>query len=411
MNAIAWIILLTILLDSAIHFGADVLNLKQSRKPLPRDLRDWYDPARYRKAQLYLRANTHFDWISALFGLALTLAFWFGGGFPWLDAWLRRFDWGPIVTGIVFMGGLVLAKGALTLPFNLYHTFVIEERFGFNKTTWAIFCTDLLKGLAVTMVLGGPLLAGILVFFQYAGAHAWWLCWLAVTVYMLVVQFVAPRWIMPLFNTFTPLEEGELKTAIMDYATSIGFSLQNIFVMDGSRRSGKSNAFFTGFGRHKRIVLYDTLIAQHTVAELVAVLAHEMGHYKKKHIQQALVLSTMQSGVMFYLLSFFISYQGLFDAFYMPQPSIYAGLIFFGLLYSPMAFVVGILIRMRSRHNEFAADRFAAQTTGNAAAMIATLKKLPVHNLSHPVPHPLFVFLNYSHPPVPARIAALKALQ
>jgi len=266
---------------------------------------------------------------------------------------------------------------------------------------------DLLKGLMLAFLLGTPLLAAILAFFQYAGAHAWWYCWIGVTLYILGVQFVAPAWIMPLFNKFTPLEEGELRTAILAYAKAINFPLENVYQMDGSRRSKKSNAFFTGFGKHKRIVLFDTLIRQHSVNELVAILAHEMGHYKKKHIRQALILGILQTGIMLYLLSYFITYQGLFDAFYMSQQSVYAGMLFFAMLYAPIDFFIGILMQIRSRKNETAADQFAAETTKDPGSMAAALKKLSVDNLSNLTPHPFYVFLNYSHPPILQRIQAL----
>jgi STE24 endopeptidase len=227
---------------------------------------------------------------------------------------------------------------------------------------------------------------------------------MAVTVYMLAVQFIAPTWIMPLFNKFSPLEDGDLRTAILSYAKSIKFPVQNVFVMDGSRRSGKSNAFFTGFGKHKRIALFDTLIKQHTSNELLAVLAHEMGHYKKKHILMSMILGILQTGLMLYLLSLFISYQGLFDAFYMDHISVYGGLIFFAMLYSPLDLFVGMIMQMVSRKNETAADRFASETTGDPGSMVDALKKLSAHNLTNLTPHPFYVFLNYSHPPVLQRI-------
>ncbi|MGD9301959.1 MAG: M48 family metallopeptidase, partial [Desulfobacterales bacterium] len=280
--------------------------------------------------------------------------------------------------------------------------------FGFNQTTRATYFLDLLKGLILAILLGTPLLAGLLSFFEYAGASAWWLCWIAVTLYMLGVQFIAPTWIMPLFNKFTPLEAGELKSAILSYADSIKFPIENVYVMDGSKRSAKSNAFFTGFGAHRRIVLFDTLIRRHTTEELVAVLAHEMGHYKKKHIIQTLVIGILQMGLMLFLLSFFISYQGLFDAFFMPRTSVYAGLIFFAMLFSPLGFFLGLIMQRLSRRNETEADRFAVETTGDAQSMVDALKKLSVHNLSNLLPHPLYVFLHYSHPPVLQRIKAIR---
>ena len=407
MNFIAIIILCTIGVDFILNLTADRLNLKHLRSELPPAFEGVYDPERYRKSQQYLRVNTQFGWITSTFNLCLILVFWFAEGFPFLDKWVRTFELGPVLSGLVYMGVLMLLKAAVSLPFSVYATFVIEERFGFNKTTLQTYVMDLLKGLILALLLGTPLLAAILAFFQYAGPNAWWYCWVGVTLYMLVVQFIAPTWIMPLFNKFTPLEEGELKSTILSYANSIDFPLENVYQMDGSRRSTKSNAFFTGFGKHKRIVLFDTLIKQHSVNELVAVLAHEMGHYKKKHIRQSLILGILQTGLMLFLLSHFITYQGLFDAFYMSQQSIYAGMIFFAMLYAPIDFFIGISMQVLSRKNETVADRFAAETTKDPVSMMDALKKLSVHNLSNLTPHPLYVFLNYSHPPVLKRIQSL----
>jgi STE24 endopeptidase len=408
MNIIALIILLAIVFDFILNGIADYLNLKNLRNDLPEAFQGVYDSDRYRKSQQYLKANTRFGWVTGSFNVFLILIFWFGKGFPLLDEWVRSFNCAPVITGLLYMGILIAIKALLSLPFSIYATFVIEERFGFNQTTWPVFLMDLLKGVFLAILLGTPLLAGVLAFFEYAGPNAWLYCWIAVTLYMLGVQFIAPTWIMPLFNKFTPLEDGELKSAILSYAGSINFPIENVYVMDGSRRSRKSNAFFTGFGRHRRIVLFDTLINQHSVGELLAVLAHEMGHYKKHHILQGMVLGILQMGIMLFLLSIFISYQGLFDAFYMPYKSVYAGLIFFGMLYSPLGFFIGIFMQMLSRRNETEADRFSVATTQDPDSMVAALKKLSMHNLSNLLPHPLYVFLNYSHPPVLERIREIK---
>jgi len=409
MNIIAFIILIALAFELVLNGIADYLNLDMLKDDLPRDFEGIYDPERYRKSQDYLKVNTRFGWITAVFNLVVLLLFWFGKGFPLLDDWVRSFNFGPIIGGLTYAAILMLVKALVSLPFSIYHTFVIEERFGFNQTARSTFLLDLLKGLGLAILLGTPLLAGILAFFEYAGSNAWWLCWLAVTVYMLGVQFIAPTWIMPLFNKYTPLETGELKSAILFYADSIKFPIENVYVMDGSKRSSKSNAFFTGFGAHRRIVLFDTLIKQHTTGELVAILAHEMGHYKKKHIIQSLVIGILQMGFMLFLLSFFISYQGLFDAFYMPRTSVYAGLIFFAMLFSPLGFFIGLIMQGLSRRNETEADRFAVQTTRDAQSMVDALKKLSVHNLSNLLPHPFYVFLNYSHPPVLQRIKTILA--
>jgi len=411
LNTIAIIILAAIIFDVVINIVADVLNLKMLQAQVPETFQGVYNADQYRKSQDYLRVNTRFGWITAVVNLVVVLLFWFLGGFPAIDNWVRSFGNGPVLTGLIYMGTLSSIYGLLSQPFSIYATFVIEERFGFNKTTWLTYLLDLLKGLVLAILIGTPLLAGILAFFEYAGSHAWIYCWAVVILYMLVIQYIAPTWIMPLFNKFKPIEEGELKSAIMSYAESIQFPLKNVYVMDGSKRSGKSNAFFTGFGKNKRIVLFDTLIQQHTVQELVAVLAHEMGHYKKKHILQGMLLGILQTGIMFFLLSLIISYQGLFEAFYMKHVSVYAGLIFFGMLFAPIDFFVGILMQVRSRSNEYQADRFSAETTKDPQAMIHALKKLSVHNLSNLLPHPFYVFLNYSHPPVLQRIETIEKIK
>lgn len=407
MNFIAFIILITVVFEYAFNILLDVLNLKVLQNKLPEEFEGIYDAERYRVSQDYLRVNTRFGWITGTFSLLLILCFWFLKGFPLLDQWVRSMNQGPVITGLVFMGVLVFIRSLIFLPFSIYDTFVIEERFGFNKTTWPTFIKDRVKVLILAVALGGPLVAGILWFFEYAGHHAWWLCWLAVSLYGIVAQFIVPTWIMPLFNRFDPLEDGELRQAIMSCAQAIEFPLENVFVMDGSKRSGKANAFFTGFGKHKRVVLYDTLIEQQNTAELVSVLAHEMGHYKKKHILQNLILGIVEMGVMFFLLSLFISYQGLFDAFYMENRSVYGGLIFFGMLYSPIGFLIGILFRMYSRKKEYEADRFAVQVTGDPDSLGMALKKLSVENLSNLIPHPWYVFFHHTHPPVLERIKVM----
>jgi STE24 endopeptidase len=410
MNVIAAIILAIIFAEFILNIISDLFNLRMLRSDLPDAFCGWYDADRYRKSQEYLKVNTRFGWVSSTFDSMVFLIFWFSKGFPLVDRWVQAYHLGPVITGMLFIGALAVLKVVLSLPFTIYSTFVIEERFGFNQTTWSTFVKDLIKGLFLAVLLGGPLLAGILAFFEYAGAGAWLYCWIAAALFMLAVQYIAPTWIMPLFNKFTLLEEGELKQAIFSYARSIDFPLENVFVMDGSKRSKKSNAFFTGFGKHRRIVLFDTLIKQHKVSELVAVLAHEMGHYKKKHIQMTLIIGILQMGVMFFLLSLFISYQGLFDAFYMEKKSIYAGLIFFGLLYSPMELFTGILMQMLLRKNEYEADKFSVETTKDKSSLVNALKKLSVHNLSNLLPHPMYVFLNYSHPPVLKRVEVIENL-
>lgn len=404
MNLISYIILFTIFFDFAINTIADFFNLKIMSDKIPEEFQDYYNKKRYKTSQQYLFVNTRFEWLVSLFNIAVFLIFWFIKGFPFIDKLIRSLNAGTVLTGLIFIGSLILFKSVLSLPFSIYSTFIIEERFGFNKTTWSIYIKDMIKMAILSIIIGTPLLSGILIFFEYSRNNAWLWCWMAVTVYMLIIQFFAPSFIMPLFNKFKPLEEGKLKSAILSYAFSVNFPLKNVFIMDGSKRSRKSNAFFTGFGKNKRIVLYDTLIEQHSVSELISVLAHEIGHYKKKHILQNIILGVIQTGLLFYLLSFFMSSQTLFNAFFMEETSIYAGLVFFTLLYSPVTFFTGILMNIKSRKNEFEADIFAVETTHNSKAFKKALIKLSVNNLSNLTPHPLYVFLNYSHPPILERI-------
>lgn len=407
MNYIAVIILITLLADFILHTAADILNLKNLTSELPDEFSDMYDAEKYTKAQEYLKINTRFGWLSSSFDVIILLIFWFGKGFVYLDLWVKSLEMGAVFSGLIYIGILILLKAIISLPFSIYDTFVIEERFGFNKTTAVTFISDIFKGLFLAILIGGPLLAAILYFFERAGEGAWLYCWVLSILFILILQFAAPVWIMPLFNKFVPLGEGKLKDAIVEYARSIGFSLKNIYVMDGSKRSGKANAFFTGFGKSRRIVLFDTLIEKLNISELIAVIAHEMGHYRKKHILQGVILGIIKMGLMFFLLSFFISYQGLFNAFYMQDKSIYAGLVFFGMLYAPIDFFTGIITQIFSRKNEYEADRFAVETTGDSISLSTALKKLSVENLSNLVPHSFYVFLNYSHPPLLERIRAL----
>ncbi len=408
MNLYATVILATLLVDYALGLIADLLNLKALDSELPAEFADVYDADSYRRSQDYTRVATRFGFVTSTFGLAVLLVFWLAGGFRHLDLWLRGFELGPLWTGLLFIGILALGRAILGVPFAVYSTFVIEERFGFNRTTAKTFVLDLVKGLALTILIGGPVLALVLAFFERLGTSAWLWCWLAVAAFTLVLQLILPVWILPLFLKFTPLEEGELREKLSAYARSAGFALQGIFVIDGSRRTSRTNAFFTGFGRSKRIALFDTLIEKHTSDECVAVLAHEVGHYKKKHILKGLALAIGHSGVVFYLLSVFLSHRGLFEAFGMAATSIYAGLVFFGLLYAPIELLLSLLLNHWSRQHEFEADRYAAETLERPESMATALKKLSADNLSNLTPHPLYVFLNHSHPPVLERVAAIR---
>ena len=410
-NIYATIILLALSIDYILNLLGDYLNLKALRPELPDEFKDVYDEEKYRESQRYERVNTRFSLVVSTFNLIVLLIFWFAGGFFHLDRIIRSrlpSDWSEntVVAGLCFAGSLLILKFLINLPFRIYGTFVIEARFGFNRTTPGVFIGDTLKITLLSTLLGAPLFAALIAFFEYAGDLAWLYCWIATTVFVLVLQFIAPRWIMPLFNKFTPLEQGELRQAVEDYAAQVDFPLAGLYVIDGSRRSTKSNAFFTGFGKHKRIALFDTLINQHTIPELLTVLAHEIGHYKKKHILKGMVLNILHMGFLFFLLSIFLDSASLFKAFGFEPPHmpIYAGFVFFGMLYAPIELVLSIFLNAHMRKNEREADHFAVETTGRREAFAKALKKLSRDNLANLTPHPLCVKLHYSHPPVLERI-------
>ena len=407
MNIFAVIILIAILGEYLLSLASSILSLRTFSPTLPAEFRDVFDEDKYAQARHYSQTQTYFGVIHSSVDLMILLTFWFFGGFEWLDQVVRTTGYGPLVSGLVYIGSLTLASSLLGLPFRLYSTFVIEARFGFNRTTVGTFASDLLKGLVLGVVLGGLLLAVVLLFFEWAGPLAWLWCWLAATAFMLAIQFVAPTWIMPIFNKFTALADGELHDAIVNYTRSASFPLQGLFIVDGSRRSSKANAFFTGFGTNKRIGLFDTLVDDYSVQEVVAVVAHEVGHYKKQHIVKSMVLSVAHLGVMFWVLSFFLQQEALFTAFFVTEPSVYTGLLFFGLLFTPVELVLSVLLNVFSRKNEFEADEFSAMTTGDGESLVRALKKLSADNLSNLTPHPVDVFLHYSHPPVLERIRSL----
>ena len=411
MNVYALIVLVALLAEYVLSLVASLLNLRSLSPELPEEFRGVHDPGTYARSQEYTRMRTRFSLVSSTFSLAILLGFWQVGGFNWLDRLVRGFGLGPVPTGLLYIGGLALGSGMLGLPFKLYATFVIEERFGFNRTNARTFWSDVAKGLLLAIVLGGILLGAILFFFAWAGGSAWLWCWGAATAFALAAHFIAPTWIMPLFNRFTPLETGELREAVLSYARAVAFPLEGVFIIDGSRRSTKANAFFTGFGKHKRIALFDTLLKRQTTSELVAIVAHEVGHYKRKHVPKRMAIGIAHFGVVFWLLSFFLGSRPLFDAFFMEELSVYAGLVFFSLLFTPIEMVLSLLAHAYSRRNEFQADEFAVLTTAQVEPLITALKKLSADNLSNLTPHWLEVVLHHSHPPLLQRIDALRAVK
>lgn len=408
MNLYLAIVLFSLILAYLMESLGQILNISALDPCLPKEFRDACDETKYQKSQVYTKSKTRLNLITSSVNLVLLLGFILLGGFPWLDSLVRSLGLPFLGSGLVFVAILILAQDLLNEPFELYQIFVLEEKFGFNRTGLGTYLSDKLKALFLMLVIGGPVLAGVLLFFKYFADWVWLYVW-GLTIFVVVVlQYLAPTWILPLFNKFTPLEQGDLKKKILDYAQNVGFDLSGIYVLDGSKRSSKSNAFFTGFGKKKCIALYDTLIEKHDPQELVCVLAHEVGHYKLRHILKNLFLFIVKSGIILWIMSFFISYPPLFEAFGMQKPSVYAGLVFFALLYTPISVIFSIFMNFLSRKHEYQADRFAANTTGDTENLIRALKRLAVDNLSNLTPHPFYVFLQYSHPPVLERIRALR---
>lgn len=410
MNIYLSIIIFFLVAHYLLDLIAGILNVKHAINLVPSEFEGVYDDNEYRRAQDYLKTNTSFSLTVKSIMLPITIVFIMLGGFNVVDSISRNAGCGPIVTGLLFSSLLYALSFIINLPFSIYDTFVIEERFGFNKTDAKTFVTDRIKSLFLSALLGLPLLAAVLWFFENAGPRAWVYCWLALTAFQATIYFLAPVLIMPLFNKFTPLEDGPVLEAIRKYAKAQKFRMRGVFKMDGSKRSTKSNAFFTGFGRFRRIVLFDTLLEHSDTDEIIAVLAHEMGHYKKKHLIKHLIMSTLTNGLMFYILSLFINNPGVFEAFGMDNLSIYASLIFFAFLYTPIETLLGITANIISRKHEFEADEYAVKSFPNPDAMINLLKKLSVKNLSNLTPHPFKVFISYSHPPVLERIKAIRSV-
>ena len=404
------IIVLSILIGSyLVDLIIEYMNLHNIQENLPDGFDDYYSEEEYKKSQKYLKDSTLSGLVQSTISTPVIIIFLLSGGFNYIDLLARKiYSGSTVTTGLIFTGILVLCSQILSLPFSIYDTFVIEEKYGFNKTKFPTYILDFIKGLFLTVIIGGPVLAAIFSFFEKAGDSAWVYAWLTFTVFQIFLMFLAPVVLMPVFNKFTPLEEGELKSSIEDYARKESFRLNGIFKMDGSKRSSKSNAFFTGFGKFRRIVLYDTLIEKHSVDELVAILAHEMGHFKKKHIHKFIIISIISTGLMFYILSLFINNVNLFNAFKMDNVSVYGSMIFFGFLYTPISLVISMATNFLSRKYEFEADRYAAKTVKNPESLVKALKKLSSDNLSNLAPHPLKVILEYSHPPVLLRIKALE---
>jgi STE24 endopeptidase len=382
------------LLDSL----AKVLNVKNLGDQVPAEFVGIYEPDRYRESQRYLRTKTRFELVSATFDLVCLLVFWGLGGFERLDIWLRSIHQGPVVTGILYLGVLGAARELLELPFEAYATFVIEQRFGFNRATLKTFVLDRLKGWALAGLLMVGFLTIVLNLLERFGLQIWPVAWIITATVSILLMYLSPTLILPLFFKFSPLLDGPLREGILAYCHKQKFPLRDLLVIDGSRRSSKANAFFTGFGKNKRIALFDTLIKNHSIPELIAVLAHEVGHFKHRHVIQHFVFAQMNLCFLFVLASLCLS-----------RPELYAAL--FSLLVQPLAIILGVVLNYLSRRHEFEADRFAGESTGEPAALILALKKLSKDSLSNLTPHPLLVGLHFTHPPVLERIRALRNVE
>jgi len=410
MNIYLLIILSALIGEFLLRTLVRVLNLKALDPGLPNEFQGYYDEKKYARSQEYTRVNTRFAFFTTSFDLIVILVFILFGGFNFVDQIVRGFGLSILPSGLAFFGILFFASDLISTPFSLYQNFVIEEDFGFNKMTLKTFILDKLKGYLLTLVLGGVFLTAILFFFEKTGEYGWLYAWGIIGLFMILIQPLFTLVIAPMFNKFTPLEKGELRTAIENYAQKVEFPLSRIDVMDGSKRSAKSNAYFSGFGKQKRIALFDTLLEKHSNDEMVAILAHEVGHYKKHHIKVGILISILHTGLLFWLLSIFIDNPGLFEAFKMKEISVYGGLTFFMILYSPVELVLSVIMNAVSRRNEFQADAYSAKTTEKSEHLISGLKNLSVSNLGNLTPHSLSVLLDHSHPPVLERITALKKI-
>ena len=402
-----YIFIAIIIISFIVDKFLDTINSKHFDDKIPEKLADIYDKEEYIKSQSYKKINAKFSNLTSTFSIILTLAFFFLDGFKYVDNFARTFTDNPILVALVFFGVIMFGSDVLTTPFSYFQTFVIEEKFGFNKSTKKIFWLDKIKGWLINILLGGTILSLIIWFYQVSGEYFWIYAWALIAVFSLLMNLFYAKLIVPLFNKQTPLEEGELKTAIEKYAKKVGFTINNIFVIDGSKRSTKANAYFSGFGSQKRITLYDTLINNLETVEIVAVLAHEVGHYKRKHIIFNLASSILLAGFTLYILSFFVNSSILSEALGISTPSFHIGLIAFGILYSPISEITGLLMNYVSRVFEYQADNFAKETFA-AKPLITSLKKLSKNSLCNLTPHKAYVFMHYSHPTLLERIENLE---
>ncbi len=403
---IFYIIIGILIFDYTLERVLDYLNSTYWSNEIPKELEGIYEVEKYKKSQDYEKVKTRFSLLTSSLSLVAMLLMLFLGGFAWVDEFVRQYTTNSILMALMFFGIIGLAADILTTPLSIYSTFVIEEKFGFNKTTPKTFIFDKLKGWLLGAIIGGGLLSLIVWIYESTGEWFWLVAWGVIGGFTIFMTMFYSNIIVPMFNKQTPLENGTLRSSIESFAQKVGFKLKNIFVMDGSKRSTKANAYFTGLGAKKRIVLFDTLIKDHTDEELVGVLAHEIGHYKKKHTLTGTIITLLQTGLMLYILSLFIGNPVLSQALGASEGSFHLGILAFGLLYSPLSLILGLGMNVMSRKNEFSADRYAGENFKPQPLQDA-LKKLSVNHLSNLRPHPAYVFFYYSHPPLLQRLQAL----
>lgn len=400
------IIISILILEFILNKTLGFLNYRWYDKPIPSELEDVYDDEKYQKSQEYKKLNYRFGLVSSAVSFVVIITFILLDGFAVVDILTRGWFENELAISLAFFAVLGIASELLRLPFSIYQTFVIEEKYGFNNTSVKTFVIDKLKSYLVAVVLGGALLAALIYVYQLMEDDFWWVAWLLITTVSLLLNLFYARLIVPLFNKQEPLAEGDLRDAIERYAATVGFALDKIFVIDGSKRSTKANAYFSGFGSEKRVTLYDTLISKLSTEEIVAVLAHEVGHYKKKHIIYNLIAGIVTTGITLFIFSIVVDNPLLARALGVEEVSFHVGLVAFGLLYSPISMATSLLMNVLSRRFEYQADAYAAKTY-DPDPLISGLKSLSSDSLGNLTPHPSYVFFHYSHPPLYRRITAM----
>ena len=405
-----YIILAIIIAGFAFDQWINYLNTTTRSNFLPEALKGFYDESTYSLQQDYERDNYRFGLVSDILSFLAILAMLIFGGFAWIDGFVRTYTDSAILLAIFFFGIIAFVSDIFSIPLEVYHTFVIEERYGFNKTTPKTFVIDKLKGWLLASVIGGGILSLIIFIYEKSGSWFWVLAWISISVFTLFISYFYTTLLVPIFNKLTPLPSGELRDAIEQVAAKADFSLKDISIMDGSKRSTRGNAYFSGFGRKKSIVLFDTLVNEHSVDELAAVLAHEIGHYKKKHVLKGLVSGILQTGVLLFVLSLFLKSPLPAIALGASVTSFHMSVVAFGILYSPVSMILGIMFNSISRKHEYEADRFAVSLS-KPGSLQEALKRLSVKNLSNLTPHPWYVFIHYSHPALLQRLAAINKIE